>query len=155
MRRLTSFAAAVSLSIIPATAFAQGSPLATAFRDNASEVGKHLIAAAEVMPADKFAFKPTPAQMSYGDIVVHLIQGNDFLCAAIGGMKAPARTKIAATDAKVTLVTRLRETFQFCDQSLAGLDDSKLTDQLPMFGGKTMTRAAVEVFDGGRLGRSL
>jgi len=145
MRRLTSLAAAVSLSIIPAIAFAQGSPLATAFRDNASEVGKHLIAAAEVMPADKFAFKPTPAQMSYGDIVVHLIQGNDFLCAAIGGMKAPARTKIAATDAKATLVTRLRETFQFCDQALAGLDDSKLNDQLPMFGGKTMTRAAVEV----------
>ena len=42
-------------------------------------------------------------------------------------------------------MTRLRETFQFCDQALAGLDDSELTDQLPMFGGKTMTRAAVEV----------
>ena len=42
-------------------------------------------------PADKFAIKPTPAQMSCGDIVVRLIQGNDFLCAATGGMKAPAR----------------------------------------------------------------
>ena len=79
------------------------------------------------------------------DIVVHLIQGNDFLCGAIGGAKAPARGKIAATDTKAALTARLRETFQFCDQALATLDDSKLSEQLPMFGGKTMPRAAVEL----------
>jgi len=43
------------------------------------------------------------------------------------------------------LTARLRETFQFCDQALATLDDSKLSEQLPMFGGKTMPRAAVEL----------
>ena len=145
MPRLSSLAATLSLSILPAVALAQTAPLATAFRENASEVGKNLMAAADLLPADKYAFKPTPAQMSFGDIVVHLSQGNDFLCGAIGGMKAPARSKIAATDAKAGLVARLRETFEFCDKALTALDDSKLTEQLPMFGGKTMTRAAVEV----------
>jgi hypothetical protein len=137
--------ALAAASFAPAVAAAQGAPLAQAFRENATSVGKNLIAAAEVMPADKYAYKPTAPQMTFGDIVVHLIQGNDFLCGAIGGMKAPTRTKIVATDDKAALVARLRETFQFCDQAFVALDDSKLTEQLPMFGGKTQSRAAVEI----------
>ncbi len=33
--------------------------------------GKNLVEAAEDMPAEKYGFKPTPAQMSFGDVVVH------------------------------------------------------------------------------------
>jgi len=148
MSRRMSFAAVastVALSFLPALAAAQAAPLASAFRDSEKEMGKNLMASADLMPDDKYTFKPTPAQMSFGDIVVHLIQGNDFLCGGIGGMKAPSRSKIAVTDGKPALVARLRETFQFCDQALAGLDDSKLSEALPMFGGKTMPRAAVEL----------
>jgi DinB superfamily len=143
-RSLAAFATLLAVSITPTISLAQGSPLAEAFRNNAKESGKNLVAAAEVMPEAKYVYKPTPAQMSFGEIVVHLIQGNDLLCGAVAGTKAPARSKIAATDTKATLVARLRETFQFCDQSLASLDDSKLTEQLPMFG-RTMSRAAVEL----------
>ena len=129
--------------LVPAIASAQ-SPVAEAFRANAKDVGKNIVAAAEVMPADKYGYKPTAPQMSWGDIVVHLAQGNDFLCGTIGGMKAPTRSKIAATDGKDALVARLRETFQFCDQALAGLDDSKLGEQLTIFGRK-MSLASVEL----------
>ena len=38
-------------------------------------------------------------------------QGNDYLCGAIGGVKAPTRSKVSATDSKETLMSRLRETF--------------------------------------------
>ena len=127
----------------PVSAAQQANPVATAFRGNAAQMAKNLTAAADEMPADKFAFKPTPAQMSWGQIVLHLAQGNDFLCGAIAGQKAPQRTKLAATDSKDVLVARLKETFAFCDQALASLDDSKLDEQLPMFGGRMMTRAAV------------
>ncbi|HEX2778371.1 MAG TPA: DinB family protein [Gemmatimonadaceae bacterium] len=133
-----------SATAAPAAAPAPvANPVATAFRENAKQVGKNLMAAADDMPADKFSFKPTPAQMSFGDIVLHLAQGNDFLCGTIGGQKAPQRTKLAATDSKDVLVARLKETFAFCDQVLATVDDTKLQEQLPMFGGRTMTRAAV------------
>ena len=120
----------------------QAAPVAQAFRENVQQEAKNLIASAELMPADKYAFKPTPAQMSFGDIVVHLAGGNDYLCGGIGGMKPPTRTKIAATDSKDALVARLKETFQFCDQALASLDDSKLAEPVDFFGRK-MTRAAV------------
>jgi len=118
-------------------------PVADAFRDNAKTMAKNLVAAAEEFPADKYGYKPTPAQMSVGDIVVHLIQGNDYLCGTIGGMKAPTRTKMKGTDSKDALLAQLRESFAFCDQALASLTDANLGEQLPFFGGRKMSRAAV------------
>jgi uncharacterized damage-inducible protein DinB len=136
--------ALATLALLPAIATAQSTnPVSEAFRDNARTAGKNLIAAAEEFPADKFGYKPTAAQMSFGDIVVHLTQGNDYLCGSIGGMKAPTRTKIAATDSKDALIARLRETFAFCDQALASVSDANLAEQLPFFGGRKMSRAAV------------
>lgn len=132
-----------ALALLPCIAAAQSSPVAEAFRDNYSAEAKHIMAAADEIPADKFAYAPTPAQMTFGAIMTHLAQGNDYLCGAIGGMKAPERSKLAATESKAVLVARLKETFAFCDKALAGVDDSKLTEQLPFFGGKTKSRAAV------------
>jgi hypothetical protein len=126
-----------------APAKADSAPVAAAFRDNYNQVGKNLMAAGDEMPARKYSYKPTKAQMSFGQIMVHLAQGNDYLCGTIGGVKAPERTKVAATDSKDVLVARLKETFAFCDQALAQLDDSKLGEQLPFFGGRMMSRAAV------------
>jgi uncharacterized damage-inducible protein DinB len=136
-------AALAAIALLPGLATSQGNPVADAFRDNAKTQAKNLVAAAEEFPADKYSYKPTPSQMSVGDIVVHLSQGNDYLCGTIGGMKAPERSKIAATDSKDALLARLRETFAFCDQALAPLTDANLGEQLPFFGGRKMSRAAV------------
>jgi len=140
---LRTCTAAIAILFLPSLASAQANPVATAFRDNAKEAAKNLVAAAEELDAAKYGFKPTPPQMSFGDVVVHLSQANDYLCGTIGGVKAPTRTKVASTDKKEVLVARLRETFAFCDQTLAALDDSKLTESLPFFGGTSMTRAAI------------
>jgi hypothetical protein len=137
------YAVAFAVALLPRLVAAQSAPVAEAFRDNAGKVGKNLMAAADEMPADKYGYKPTPAQMSFGEIVDHLSQGNDYLCGSISGMKAPTRSKVGPTDSKDALVARLKDTFAFCDKALAGLDDSKLGEQLPFFGGKTKTRASV------------
>ena len=136
-------AALAALALLPRSGTAQANPVSDAFRDYAKQSATNLIAAAEEFPADKYSYTPTPSQMSVGDIVVHLIQGNDYLCGSIGGAKAPTRTKIAATDSKEALIARLRETFTFCDQALASLSDASLGEQLPFFGGRKMSRAAV------------
>jgi len=128
-------------ALVPVLAAAQSaSPVADAFRNEAKTRGKNLMAAAEVMPADKYGFKPTPAQMSFGDVVLHLAGGNDAFCGAIGGVKPPTRTKITAADGKAALTARLKETFDFCNDALAKLDDSKLAEPMNMFG-MSATRA--------------
>lgn len=140
MRRAVT---ALALSVLPCVAAAQGSPVADAFRQNESQVGRNLIAAAEEMPADKYSYRPTAPQMSWAMVIVHLIQGNDYLCGKISGAKAPTRAKIDTTAGKDALVAQLRESFQFCDQSLAALDDSKLGESIPFFGGRASTRATI------------
>jgi uncharacterized damage-inducible protein DinB len=138
------YAVVAAVMLLPGAVAAQSAnPVADAFRDNYKEEAKNLMAAADEFPAEKFAFKPTPAQMSFGEIVVHLSQGNDYLCGSIGGVKAPTRAKVDHDDAKPALVARLKETFAFCDQALAGVTDANLAEQLPFFGGRKLSRAAI------------
>ena len=137
----------LAAAVLPSLAAAQ-SPVAEAFRHNAADVGRNLIVAAERMPADKYDYKPTPAQMSFGEIVNHLANGNDVLCGVITDTSAPMRDKVSVSDGKDALIKRLRETFQFCNETLGHLDDSRLAENLTVFG-MTMSRAAVETLTTG------
>jgi uncharacterized damage-inducible protein DinB len=121
------------------------SPVAEAVRSSAGRAATNFISAAEDMPAAKYGFKPTPAQMSFGEVIAHMAAGNDALCSSIGGVAAPERSALAPGAPKEKLVTRLRETFQFCESALASLDDSRLDEKVPYFGEQAVSRAAVMV----------
>ena len=146
--KLPAFALAAAVGALPALAAAQAAapsanPVSDALRMSAQRYARNLTAAAEMFPEDKYVYKPTAAQMSVGDIVVHLIEGNDQLCGVLGGTPAPQRTALAASAPKDQLLARLRETFQFCDQALANVTDAKLADQVPSFGGRQVSRATL------------
>lgn len=127
--------AAIGAAPNPAT------PVSDALRSISQRSGKNLIAAAEEMPADKYGFKPTPAQMSFGKVITHLAEGNDYLCSQIGGVAAPKRSEVAEGAPKEKLVARLRETFQFCESALAKVNDSELGGKVPYFGEREVSRA--------------
>jgi hypothetical protein len=132
---------------LAATGAAQdpGTPVSKAVRSAAERAGTNFIAAAEEMPADRYGFKPTPAQMSFGDVIGHMAAGNDALCSSIGGAAPPKRSPVAAGAPKEKLVARLRETFQFCESALAKVNDSRLGEKVPYFGDRETTRAQVMV----------
>jgi uncharacterized damage-inducible protein DinB len=131
----------LALCCLTATAAAQSAPVSDALRSTAKRSATNLIAAAEEFPATKYGFKPTPAQMSVGDIVGHLSGGNDFLCSSISGVAAPKRTEMKKGATKAQLVSALKESFRFCDEALAKVDDSGLSDEVPFFGGREVSRA--------------
>jgi hypothetical protein len=135
----------ISLAIccITATARAQdaSAPVSDALRSTAKRAGTNLVAAAEEMPAGKYGFKPTPAQMSFGDVIAHLSGGNYFLCSSVAGVDAPKRDKITGTAPKAQLVSALKESFQFCESSLGKVDDSGLSQKVPFFGNREVSRA--------------
>ena len=119
----------------PAAPAASANPVSDALRNMEQRSARNLIAAAEAMPADKYNYRPTPAQMSFAQIQVHLAnEGNDILCSKTAGVAAPQRTPVDSTAAKEQLVARLKETFQFCEQAFAKMDDSKLAESVSMFG---------------------
>ena len=117
-------------------------PVSNAFRSIEQRQAKNITDAAEEMPADKYGYKPTPAQMSFGDVVAHLIaDGNDYLCSAASGQKGPERPKFSGTDPKDKLVAGLKDSFQFCATALAAMQDAQLSDSISFFGGHKATRA--------------
>jgi uncharacterized damage-inducible protein DinB len=101
---------------------------------------KNLVAAAEEMPAEKYDFHPTEAQMTFGHLISHIIDSNNFLCARISDQTEP-KADIKDTDAKAKLVTALQASFDFCTAALEKTDDSKLGDVIALNGGRKGPRA--------------
>jgi hypothetical protein len=137
--------ATFGLCLLTTSAAAQGSgsPASEALRSLAQRDSRNLIEAAEEMPARKYGFKPTKAQMSFGDVIAHLSDGNDYLCSTISGVEAPKRPELKGDAGKAKLVAALKESFGFCESALAKVDDSKLDEQLPWFGGRKLSRSGV------------
>jgi uncharacterized damage-inducible protein DinB len=122
--------------------FAQAkNPVADVVRQILPRRQKNLIAAAEQMPADKYSFKPTPQQMTFGKLILHVIESNNFLCAKAGDTEEPKSPNLKETDDKEKLVAALKASFDFCTTALAKVEDSKLADSVELFGGQKATRA--------------
>jgi hypothetical protein len=143
MRTASTLAALAALCLTTSATAQSAAPLADAFREMAGHQSKNLVAAAEEMPESKYGYKPTPSQMSFGDVISHLAEGNDYFCSNIGGVDTPKRTELAKDAGKDKKVARLKETFQFCETALAKLDDSKLGAKLPWFGKREISRAGM------------
>jgi uncharacterized damage-inducible protein DinB len=129
----------LAILAMAAIAFAQEkNPVTSAVKQILPREKSNLVGAVEEMPADKFSYRPTAPQMTFGHLAMHIAESNNFLCAAIGGVPAP-KTELKDTDSKEKLTTALKESFDFCDGVLAKVDDSKLGDPVKLWGGREGT----------------
>src|SRR6185312_12009816 len=92
--------AAILALALPASLAAQqqsGSPAAnpvtTAFRSRTLGLQRSLAQAFDSIPASKFGYKPTPAQLTVGYIAQHLASDNYLFCNAFGAMKPTLAAK--------------------------------------------------------------
>jgi hypothetical protein len=115
-------------------------PVTTTVKGQLTRYEKNMVAAADLMPAEKYGFKPTPEMNAFGHVVMHIAQSNYFLCSKISGVAAPD-LKLTDADGKDKLVAALKASFEFCSTALAGVDDSKLSDPLTLFGNRQTSRA--------------
>ena len=143
----------VSLAAQTPPASPPANPITTAFRGRILALHRNLAQAFDSIPADKFSYKPTPAQLSIGYIAQHLANDNYLFCNAFGEMKATRPEEdtatpdsVKATWPKERLISKLKESFAFCERALGQLDDAKLAEQTSMtFNNNTrqVTRAAM------------
>jgi uncharacterized damage-inducible protein DinB len=117
-------------------------PVSAMVKSQLPRFSKNMVAAAEAMPAEKYNFKPTPEMNSFGHLVMHIAQSNNGLCSKISGTDAPD-VKIVDNDSKEKLVAALKASFDYCAAALEKVDDSKLGDQMMLFGSRPFSRAAV------------
>jgi uncharacterized damage-inducible protein DinB len=116
-------------------------PVSTALRDILPGRQKNTFAAVEAMPADKFNYKPTADQMTFGHLVVHIAETNDLLCSKAAAVPAPKVEEVKETESKDKLVAALKASFDFCSDALAKMDDSRLAETTEIFPGRQGSRA--------------
>jgi uncharacterized damage-inducible protein DinB len=146
------FFAAILICIASPLLFAQAheskassNPVADATRSWLQREAKNLTAAAEEMPADKYGYHPTEKQMTFGHLIEHIALSNRFMCSSIAGESEPKGNGATEKDGKDKLVADMKASFDYCGTALAKVDDSKLGEEVPWFGGRKATRANVMI----------
>ena len=143
---MRSFARALIAVAFPALLAAQQpapapatNPIATAFKARIGGLSRNIAQAFDSIPEAKFAYKPTPAQLSIGFIAQHVATDNYLFCDQFGAMKSslPASDtatpdSVKATWPKDSLVTKLKASFTFCQEAVGQLEDGKLGDQVTL-----------------------
>jgi uncharacterized damage-inducible protein DinB len=146
MKKLLCFALVMLATAAMAQEAKSGSssssnPVSDTVRNMIGNQAKNLTAAAEQMPADKYAYKPTEQQMTFGTLVEHTIKANHLLCSKLANQTQPAE-KVSEKDPKDKLVAELKSSFDYCETALKGVQDSQLGEPVTLFGGRQANKAA-------------
>ena len=134
-------AAAIAQTTAQTTPAQTKNPVSSALRDILPGRQKNTIAAVEAMPADKFNYKPSADQMTFGHLVAHMVEANYALCSGAAAVAAPKVEEVKETDTKDKLVAALKASFDFCADALSKMDDSKLGEMIAGMGPQPLSRA--------------
>ena len=131
---------AVCLLALPSLAQTKN-PVSSVIKEILPRQTKNIEAAIDSMPADKFNYKPTDAQITFGHLAMHIAESNYLLCAKASDTPAPKTDELKETDGKDKLSAAVKASFDYCATALAKTDDSKLGDTIEAFGGRQAPRA--------------
>lgn len=134
-------AAAAAQTTAQTTPAATKNPVSSALRDILPGRQKNTMAAVEAMPADKFNYKPSADQMTFGHLVAHMVEANYAVCSGAAAVTAPKVEEVKETDTKDKLVAALKTSFDFCADALSKMDDSKLGEMIAGMGPQPLARA--------------
>jgi uncharacterized damage-inducible protein DinB len=112
----------LSCLLVPAaSSFAQTAPdktpdTATELRNGFNEVSAWVTAAAEMVPADKYNYRPVDTVRTFGQLIAHITDSYNYFCAHGVGNKVEWVTPVekGATD-KDTLLPKLKEAVGKCN----------------------------------------
>jgi hypothetical protein len=114
------------LLLLAAAAEGQDKLVPTGAQRYFEPIRRNLEAAADVMPADKYSYRLTADQMSFGEWMIHSAQRNYADCATLKGETAPVTAaQLAALKDKGEITKALKESFAYCAAAFAAEDDQK------------------------------
>lgn len=124
-----------SLALFSASFLAAQSTVPDALAKHWKVTGAFSLAVAKAMPAESYGFKPTPEEMSFGQLMAHIAGANMGACANASGLPRPALPPKIAEWAKAqdkvepdkdTVLAFMGDIFQFCDKAVGGMNAEKL-----------------------------
>ncbi len=142
---IAGLALPVALAAQQPSATPQVNPIVAAFKGRILSAHRNIAQAFDSIPAAKFDYKPTPAQLTFGYIAQHVASDSYLFCNNFGASKATVAEKDMTTPDSVKakwprdeLVAKLKASFAFCAQAFDQLTDATLSDEVTMtFGGNS------------------
>jgi uncharacterized damage-inducible protein DinB len=98
------------------------------FIENWKTSKEFTLAVAGDMPEKFYSFKPNPAEMNFGSLMVHIADSNRLRFAQVSEDTTPAPPAPQAWN-KAAIVDRLRESFDYCIAKLGTISDDQLKKQ--------------------------
>jgi uncharacterized damage-inducible protein DinB len=106
-------------------------------------VKANISAAADQMPEDKYSFQATKDVRTFGQLIGHIADANNFFCGHFGGAANEYAVVAEKLTAKADLVAALKASFAACDAAIGKLTDGDLAKPLTIFGNKTNVAGAI------------
>jgi uncharacterized damage-inducible protein DinB len=100
--------------------------------DSWNDIGRKLIAMAEDFPEDKYDFKPTPAQRSFAEQLLHMAGANYFFTSPAMGQKPPSEEdpKRDQYKSKADVVAFVKKSFADGAAAIKAKGDKGMSDML-------------------------
>jgi uncharacterized damage-inducible protein DinB len=125
MRRFSLLLTGLTLGC--AALYSQTDPLSAEAKQAWTRTMNNVIAAAEKMPEDGYAYKPTPESMSFRDIVAHVADSAMGACSSLNGERKNAGA--AQMQSKADLAGALKAAQAECDKAYT-LTDAKAVEMV-------------------------
>jgi uncharacterized damage-inducible protein DinB len=107
-----------------------------------------IIGIADRMPEDKWGYKSTPAQRSFGEQVMHIVQTDVRFIGALGGKTAAPTIDAKAAASKSESMAALRTSFAYGEAVVKEFNDQQWLERINgMFMGPSVARLRVIYFD--------
>ena len=94
-----------------------------------NEVNDWVVKAAEMVPADKYSYKPADSVRTFGQIIAHVADSYNYFCAAAVGKKPEGDAVEKGSTDKETLLPKLKEAVGRCTAAY----DAKNAQFSPLF----------------------
>jgi hypothetical protein len=97
-------------------------PLSAEVKWSYTSIKGNLLKLADKMPAENYAFRPTPDVETFARRIAHIAEANMSVCTGLNGERKPLGA--ASKTSKADLVAALRESFAYCDRVFDALTDA-------------------------------
>lgn len=103
--------------LTPGAAIAQNGDPGSAVRKNWDLVAKWVSASADLVPADKYSYRPAATVRTFAQLIGHIADSHNYYCAVASGQKREWSDPVekGAQD-RATLVAKLKQSIEACNK---------------------------------------
>lgn len=122
--------AAVALGV-PAVASAQKADIKAEALKDLADMKSIMVKISSEMPDDKFGYRPTPPQRTFGAQILHVAEANVTWTKTLGGQATPPAINSKAT-AKAEIIRALEASFDYASAAIGASTPESMLEQVKM-----------------------